>query len=214
MKYLKLFEESKHDSEILELIEKYWDIIDPFQLKDVINGEIEDFGIKKMTFLFEKENRFNDYYVEITDNNIEWVHGGGLSNLDKFPGSIDVAKKYYFEPLVKIDENTPRTIRLVTPTNKVTWARKPRIMAPKLIGVTREFHAIPNINDDVFLGWEIFIPEIVLSIPDSSEFHQTISDKYEEYNSILKKIGIPYHMTTSNSWRDHDNLICYTLYHV
>ena len=226
MKYLKLFEQSKYDSEILEIVEKYWDV-EPFQLKDVINSEIEDLGIKKMSFLFEMEDMKNSYYVDIDeDDNIHWIFGKSRADLDKFPGTINMQKEHFFDKLIRFDETTNGKVWI-----KVRNIRQ-QVDKPWLKGIpdlTFQRMLLPHKNSnkksddlvDLFYGkynegslkFALFFPQIVISIPNSSDFNETINSKCGEYNKILEKVGIPYFFRPNYQYTENV-MKCYVLSHL
>lgn len=207
MKYLKLFESDEFSAEFC--IDEYWDV-DPLRLKDVINSEIDDFGIKTMSFVMERNDQRNSYLFEIDEfGNYHWTFGSNKrADLGKLPGIPQVQKSQFFSRLIPITTKTPNYIKV----GDYDYREKPKLNNNGLIrrrGNEPEmyFGLIRNFE------WELYFPEILISIPEESEFNLTIKEKFKFYNQILAKTQIPYFMTNSG-WKERDNTWNYTLYHL
>lgn len=189
MKHLKFFE-SFEDLDLSYYCEEYWDV-DPEYLFEIVQHEVEDNSLKKMRFLFEKTDKHN--FTLIVSDRYELSATGIGSRTNFF--------RAFFSQIKRIE--------------KEKWY-------PEFSNLGKEMSESSVYKTSVYFedrSWlvgmqpQIYFPEIQLGFDNSSIIEDgNIGDWEDNFNSLFKKVGIPYAFDGDNGYFEN-NIVWYTLYH-
>ena len=189
MKYLKLFENFE-EPDLHGYCEEFWDI-DPEFLFELIQYELEDNSLKKMRFLFENMDKRNITLIVSDKNKLS------MCDLSSIRFSEYSFKKEYwinfFKEIKRFDKE--KNYPIFPKIGKEMWESENKTSV--------------YFQDDT----NTYFPEIQLGFDKSSIIEDgNIGDWEDHFNSIFKKVGIPYLFDGDNGYFEND-MVWYTLYH-
>jgi len=188
MKFLKLFENFEEPN-LHDYCEDYWDV-DPEFLFELIQYELEDNSLKKMRFLLENEDKRNMTVVVFDKNKLSLV----------YPVEIKIDpqrfKEYWNEFIVRLKRvNKERPYPAFKGLRKIDES---------------DIYKTSVYYEDKY---STYFPEIQLGFDKSSIIEDgNIGGWEDHFNSIFKKVGIPYLFDGDNGYFESD-MVWYTLYH-
>lgn len=194
MNYLKFFE-SFEDLDLSYYCEEFWDV-DPEILFEMVQHEVEDNSLKKMRFIFEKQDKHN---LTLIVSDRDKLSASNLLGVSK-----DVREYYWKKFFSEIKR-----------VKKEKWYPE----FPKLGGEMWEssiYKTSVYFEDKSYMiGMKpnIYFPQIQLGFDKSSIIEDgNIGDWEDHFNSVFKKVGIPYSFDGDNGYYEND-IVWYTLYH-
>lgn len=204
MKHLKFFE-SFENIDLSYYCEEFWDV-DPEYLFEIVQHEVEDNSLKKMRFLFEKQNKENITLIVSERDKLSPTDLGGIG-FSQWSFKKDYWKKFFDE------------IKRVEKDKWYPVFRSREIKESNIYKTSVYFEdKFPN---DGYFGMKpnIYFPEIQLGFDNSSIIEGgNIGDWEDHFNSLFSKVGIPYFFDGDNGYLEGSignpgNIIWYTLYH-
>jgi len=198
VKHLKFFE-SFEDLDLSYYCEEYWDV-DPEYLFEIIQHEVEDNSLKKMRFIFEKQDKHN--LTLITSERYELSPSDLSGNrFSQYSFKLDYWKKF-FEEIKRVE--------------KEKWYPVISSKMPRKIMDSSIYKTSVYFEDKSYLGGmkpNIYFPEIQLGFDNSSIIEDgNIGDWEDHFNSLFRKVGIPYSFDGDSGYLEN-NIVFYTLYH-
>ena len=163
----------------------------------MILNEVEDNSLKKMRFIFEKQDKHN---LTLIVSDRDKLSASGFSS-----GRVSDVSEYYwkkfFSEIKRVEKEKPYPV--FPKLGKEMWE-------------SETYKTSVYFEDKSYLGGmkpNIYFPEIQLGFDNSSIIENgNIGDWEDHFNSLFSKVGIPYSFDGDNGHFENE-IVWYTLYH-